>query len=93
MPEALWIAVLAVLIVALGWAAYRAIGPQALGLPVIIGVLVVAAGASIFSNAGIVGLLAIVVGLAAVVVVIGMAMNVGSTRSQEVRPNTPPKRD
>lgn len=86
------IVLLAVLLAVLIWAAYHVIGPQVLGLPVMIGVLVVFAGRSIFSNVGAAGLLAIVVGLAAVVVVIGMAMNVGNARSERSRPDEPPKR-
>jgi hypothetical protein len=88
--DLLVIVALVVLAGVLVWALYQLYGPQVFGLPVLIGVLVVAAGASIFSNAGLVGVLAVVVGLAALVVVIGMAMNVGTKRSDRARDERPP---
>jgi peptidoglycan/LPS O-acetylase OafA/YrhL len=90
MGDVLAIGALVVLAGALAWALYQVFGPQIFGLPVLIGVLVVAAGASIFSNAGLVGVLAVVVGLAALVMVIGMAMNVGAKKSDRVRDERPP---
>ena len=70
---------------ALLWACYFAFGPQVFGLPVLIGVLVVAAGKSVFSNAGLAGLAFIVLGLILLVLVIGMAMRLGSDRRQPPR--------
>jgi hypothetical protein len=81
---------LVVLAGVLVWALYQVFGPQVFGLPVLIGVLVVAAGVSIFSNAGLVGVLAVVVGLAALVVIIGMAMNVGTKSSDRAGGRRPP---
>jgi hypothetical protein len=66
----------------LGWALYYTFGPQVLGVPAMMAVLVVLAGVRIFSNVGIAGLVAVVVGLGVLVMVIGMAMTVGgATRS------------
>ena len=77
-----WVVLIALLGL-LAWALYWAFGPQVLGLPAMIAVLVIVAGAtSIYSNIGIGALAIILVGLAAVVVVIGMAMTVGTKRSQ-----------
>ena len=83
--EVLAIVVSLVLAGVLAWALYQVFGPQVFGLPVLIGVLVVAAGVSIFSNAGLIGVLAVVLGLAALVVIIGMAMSVGTKRSDRAR--------
>jgi hypothetical protein len=68
------------LVVLLLWACYFAFGPQAFGLPVLIGVLVVVAGIRIFSNAGLSGLAFVVVGLVVLMLIIGMAMRLGSDR-------------
>ncbi len=70
------------------WALYFAFGPQALGLPVLIGVLVVVAGVRVFSNAGLSGLAFVVLGLFALAMIIGMAMRLGSDRRP--RPPAPP---
>jgi hypothetical protein len=69
--------VLAYVLVAslLGWGLYRAFGSQVLGLPTLIGVLVIAAALSVFSSA--VVLLAMVIGLVVLMLVIGMAMTLG----------------
>jgi hypothetical protein len=56
------------------WSLYFAFGPQVLGLPAMIGVLVIVAGIRIFSNAGLSGLAFVVLGLFVLVMVIGMAM-------------------
>jgi hypothetical protein len=74
-----------VLFGALGWSLYYAFGPQVFGLPAMIAVLVTIAGVRIFSNVGVAGLAAVVVGLAAVVVIIGMAMSVGTKRSERIK--------
>jgi hypothetical protein len=68
------------------WACYFAFGPQVFGLPVLIGVLVVAAGKSVFSNAGLAGVAFIVLGLILLVLVIGMAMRLGSDRRRPPPP-------
>ncbi|MHB8233055.1 MAG: hypothetical protein ACYDHT_00225 [Solirubrobacteraceae bacterium] len=62
------------------WACYFAFGPQVFGLPVIVGALVIAAGVRIFSNAGVSGLIFVLLGLLVLVLVIGMAMRLGSDR-------------
>ena len=59
----------------LGWALYRAFGSQVLGLPAMIGVLVIAGALSIFSS--VVVLAAMVVGLLVLMLVIGMTMTLG----------------
>jgi hypothetical protein len=69
----------------LAWALYYAFGPAVLGVPTMIAVLVVIAGVRIFSNAGLTGLAAVIVGLAAIVVIIGMAMNGGAGRPGQPR--------
>jgi hypothetical protein len=77
-----WIVLIVLLVLIVG-ALYWAFGPALLGLPSMIAVLVVVAGAtSIYSNVGLGAVVVIIAGLAAVVVVIGMAMNVGQRRSE-----------
>ena len=83
--DVLAVTILVVLVALLAWALYHAIGPQIFGLPMMIGVLVVAAGVTIFSNIGIAALAAILIGLALVVVIIGMAMKVGTKRGDDTR--------
>ncbi|HEY2216991.1 MAG TPA: hypothetical protein VGH21_05815 [Solirubrobacteraceae bacterium] len=87
------VAIYVVLIAALAWSLYVAFGPQVLGLPAMIGVLVVVAGVKVLGNVGIIGLIAVVLGLAAVVVVIGMAMTVGSSRQAPTPPPQEPPAD
>jgi len=67
----------AVLIGLLIWALYFAFGPQALGLPAMVGVLVIVAGIQVFSNAGLSGVAFVVLGLFVLAMVIGMAMRLG----------------
>jgi hypothetical protein len=69
----------------LAWALYFAFGPHAFGLPAIVGVLVVLAGLRIFSNVGVAGLAVAIVGPGVLVMVIGMAMTIGTKKSD--RPN------
>jgi hypothetical protein len=78
--DVLAIAILVGLVALLAWALYWAIGPQVFGVPAMIGLLVIAAGVTVFSNVGVAALAAVLIGLALVVVVIGMAMNVGTKR-------------
>ena len=59
----------------LGWALYRAFGSQVLGLPAMVGVLVIAGALSIFSSA--VVLVAMVIGLVVLMLIIGMSMTLG----------------
>jgi hypothetical protein len=68
------------IIVLLGWALRRTFGVQVFGVPAFIGLLVILAGRSIFSNSGWTGLLVTVVGLLALAIVIGMAMTLGADR-------------
>jgi hypothetical protein len=79
------LAISVALIVLLGWALYFAFGPQVLGLPAMLGLFVVIAGARVVGNVGLAGVLVIGVALVAVVVIIGMAMSVGSERSRSPR--------
>jgi hypothetical protein len=72
------------------WALYFAFGPQVLGLPAMLGVLVIVAGIRIFSNAGLSGLAFVVLALCALVMVIGMAMRLGTDRGPR-RPGSPPE--
>lgn len=72
----LWILLIAVLL----WALYFAFGPQVLGLPAMIGVLVAFAGLRVFGNAGLSGLAFVIVGLVVLALVIGMAMRIGNER-------------
>jgi uncharacterized membrane protein HdeD (DUF308 family) len=83
------IAIYVALIAVLAWALYFAFGPQALGLPAMIGVLAIFAGASVVGNVGLAGIVVIALALAAVVVVFGMAMNVGEKRAR--RPGDEPR--
>ena len=84
------VAIVVALFGALLWALHFAFGSQVLGLPAMLGGLVLIAGVKIFSNSGIGGLVAVVLGLAAVVVVIGMAMNVGGGRTRPRERELPP---
>jgi hypothetical protein len=84
------IAIIVGLIALLLWALYFAFGPQALGLPAMLGVFVVVAGVKIAGNSGVGGLVAVVLGLVAVVLVIGMAMTLGAGRPQQQQHERPP---
>jgi hypothetical protein len=72
------------------WALYFAFGPQVLGLPAMLCVLVVIAGIKILGNSGVGGLIAVVLGLVVVVLVIGMAMTLGAGRPPQQRNERPP---
>jgi hypothetical protein len=80
-----------VVLVAVGYLAYLAFGPQAIGLPVMMSLLVIWGAVSAASNAGVtgpVGILEVVGGVVAMLLVIGMAMRLGSepsTRSDAER--------
>lgn len=74
------VAIVVVLFGALAWALYFAFGPQAIGLPAMLGAFVIVAGVSIVGDVGVEGVVFIVLGLAALVAVIGMAMNVADRR-------------
>lgn len=74
------------------WALYFALGPQILGIPAMIGVLVVVAGVKPFSNQGLAGVAFMVLGLAGLVVVIGMAMTFGTKRPSPPEDQLPPDR-
>lgn len=79
----------AMLLGLVGWALYYAFGPQVFGVPAMVGVLVVLAGVSVFSNVGLAGLAVVVVGLAVLVMVFGMAMNGGTKRSNRRKEDPP----
>jgi hypothetical protein len=79
------------LVVLIGFAAYWAFGPQAIGLPALIGLLTLWGLSSLVSNAGLgpAGLVLIVVGIGGILLIIGMAMRLGadpSTRQDTERP-------
>jgi hypothetical protein len=75
----------------LAWALYYAFGPQVLGLPAMVAVLVIVAGVkTVIPNVGLAGLAAMIVGLAAVVVIIGMALTVGGGRVERTEDERPP---
>lgn len=80
------LAVAAVLVVLVGLAAYWVFGPQALGLPAMVGVFALWGLTSLVSDAGLgaIGVLVVVGGVIAVLLVIGMAMSFG---------NGPPSRE
>jgi hypothetical protein len=67
------VAICVVLFGLLLWALYFAFGPVVLGVPSMGGVLVIIAGVRVSSHAGLAGLVFVVVGLIAIVLVIGMA--------------------
>lgn len=83
------VAIYIVLIGALLWALHFAFGSQVLGLPAMLGVFVLIAGVKIFSNSGIGGLVAVVFGLVAIVLIIGMAMSLGG-RPPQAEQERPP---
>lgn len=72
------------------WALYFAFGPQVLGLPAMVGVLVIVAGIRISSNAGLSGLAFVVLGLFVLAMIIGMAMRLGTDRHGRSRDSEPP---
>lgn len=78
------------LIALLFWALYVAFGPQVLGLPAMLGVFVVVASVKIAGNSGLGGAVAVVLGLVAVVLVIGMAMTLGSGHRRRLERERPP---
>jgi hypothetical protein len=73
-------------VVLLGFAAYWAFGPQAIGLPAIIGLLTVWGLGALASNAGLgaAGALVIGAGVLVVLLIIGMAMRFGADPSTRV---------
>ena len=84
------IAVLGVVVVLIGFIAYWIFGPQAVGLPSIIGLFALWGLISFVSDIGLgpVGIVVVVGGLIALVLVIGMAMRLGDgppTRSDANR--------
>lgn len=83
------VAIYVVLFGLLLWALHFAFGPQALGLPVIVGVLVIAAGVRVFSNAGVSGFAFVVLGLLVLALVIGMAMRLGADARGPREPGPP----
>jgi hypothetical protein len=78
-------------VAAVGYLAYLAFGPQALGLPAMMSLFVIWGVISAASNAGVsgaVGILEVIGGVVALLLVIGMAMRLGadpSTRSDADR--------
>jgi hypothetical protein len=84
------LAVLAVVVVLVGFVAYWIFGPKAVGLPSIIGLFALWGLISFVSDIGLgpVGIVVVVGGLIALVLVIGMAMRLGDgtpTRSDANR--------
>jgi hypothetical protein len=84
------VAIIAGLIGALLWSLHFAFGPQAFGLPAMLCVVAVVAGLRIFSNSSIGGVIAVVLGLVAAVLVIGMAMTLGGGRPPQQQHERPP---
>lgn len=83
------VAIYVVLIAVLLWALYFAFGAQVLGLPAMLGAFVVVAGVKIVGNSGLGGLVAVIFGLVAIVLIIGMAMSLGG-RPPQVEQERPP---
>lgn len=83
------VAIYLVLIALLLWALYFAFGSQVLGLPAMLGVFVVVAGVKIAGNSGPGGLVAVVLGLVAILLIIGMAMSFGG-RPPQAEQERPP---
>lgn len=85
--------VLAVVFIVLALALlHRLFGPAALGLPALIGILVVAAAMSLAPQLGGATLLLLAVGLVVLFLVMGMAMRIGPTSAEEER-SPPPTTD
>jgi hypothetical protein len=83
------VAIIVVLIAVLLWALYFAFGPQALGLPAMLGALALVAGWKISGNSGVGGLAAVVLGVVAILLIIGMAMSFGG-RPPQAEQERPP---
>ena len=83
------VAIVVVLIAVLLWALYFAFGPQALGLPAMLGAFVLVAGWKISDNSGVGGLAAVVLGVVAILLIIGMAMSFGG-RPPQAEQERPP---
>jgi hypothetical protein len=83
------VAIVVVLIAALLWALYFAFGPQALGLPAMLGAFVLVAGWKIAGNSSAGGLAAVVLGVVAILLIIGMAMSFGG-RPPQAEQERPP---
>jgi hypothetical protein len=84
-------AAVGVVVVLVGFVAYWAFGPQAIGLPALIGLLTLWGATSLVSNAGLgpVGVVLIIAGVLVVLLIIGMAMRLGAdvpTRPDADRP-------
>jgi hypothetical protein len=84
------IAVVLAVVVLIGFVAYRTFGPQAVGLPAIVGAFALWGLMSAVSNAGLgpIGIVVVAGGVIAVLLIIGMAMRLGddpSTRSDSNR--------
>jgi len=73
-----------------GWGLYRVFGTQVFGVPAMVGLLVVIAGGTIFSNIGLLALAVVVVGLLVLVMVIGMAMTLGPEKPIRPEGERPP---
>jgi hypothetical protein len=84
------VAILLALIAALLWALHFAFGPQAFGLPAMLCVLVGFAAWKIADNSSIGALVAIVLGVIAVLLAIGMAMTLGAGRPPQQQNERPP---
>jgi hypothetical protein len=83
------VAIVVVLIAVLLWALYFAFGPQALGLPAMLGAFVLVAGWKIADNSSVGGLAAVVLGVVAILLIIGMAMSFGGRPPQAEQERSP----
>jgi hypothetical protein len=90
--SALGIGVVLVALVVLMWLAYELFGPQAIGLPAIVGVLALAGLLKLVSDAGLGngGVVIVAVGVIAIPFVIGMAMKLGAAPGTRERTETKP---
>ena len=71
------------------WFLYFVFGPQGLGLPAMIGVLVVFGVAKALTSAGPLVVVAMVLGLVLLFIVIGMAMTLGAGRPPQAHDEKP----
>jgi hypothetical protein len=76
------VAIVVGLVALLLWALYFAFGPQVLGLPAMLGVVVAVAGVRIAGNSGLGALVAVILGLVAILLIVGMAMSLGGRPPQ-----------
>ena len=72
------------------WLAYYLFGPQALGVPAFIGVLVIFALWQALPSLGVLTIAAFVAGVLVLFIVIGMAMSLGAEKPPKAHDEKPP---